>query len=130
MRAIRVVIVNGFDGGEMYAEYLRHHAVDVALFKTPPDALRDISSTVPDAIVTDIVFPDGSKGSAFIQQVRRLPITAGVPIVVLSGLVRESDRQLVREAGADLFLMKPSLPEALFGEIQNAIDASRRGQRP
>jgi DNA-binding response OmpR family regulator len=126
MAAGRVLIINSFDGGEMYATYLRYQRFEVRLFKRPEEALEKFEC--PDVVVTDVVFTDSDvDGLTFIRHLRQLG--PKVPIVVVSGYVRAVDRQAVRKAGASRFLMKPCLPAALLMEIEAILETQRRGER-
>lgn len=59
---------------------------------------------LPDLLLTDLSLPDGS-GVELIRQVRaRAP---DLPILVVSGLADERDRDRAEAAGADDYLAKP-----------------------
>lgn len=128
MSAARVLIINSFDGGEMYTDYLRHHRFQVRLCRRPEQAVEQFHAGRPDVVVTDMVFTNSDiDGATVIRRLRQVNPT--IPIIVLSGYVREEDRQVAREAGADRYLMKPCLPQALLTEVKIAIDSHRRGGR-
>ena len=57
-------------------------------------------------------------GVAAIQRLKEHSRTSKVPIVVLTGRVLRTNEQEAREAGADVFLTKPCLPD----EIERVID--------
>jgi DNA-binding response OmpR family regulator len=124
-----VLIVSCFDSGEMYASFLRHHRFEVMLFDEPSGAVVAVTTFQPEVIVTDLMFAGGLDALEFTRRVRESIRGAVIPVIVVSGYVRESDRQMAREAGADRFLIKPCLPETLMGEIDTAISAYRRGRR-
>lgn len=126
---IRIVIVNSFDSGPMYAEYLRSKHLVVHWFSSPGAALPQLGDIEPDVIVTDFVFHRGSSdGPSFIRSVRTMNGFAEVPIVVVSGYVRSVDRMLAREAGATLFLHQPCLPDQLLTVIWDVVACGRRGE--
>jgi DNA-binding response OmpR family regulator len=92
--ALRVAIVNSFDSGPMYAEFLRSRDLVVHCLTSPEAALPQLGDLAPDVIVTDFVFRHSSSdGPAFIRSVRSVSGFADVPIVVVSGYVssRRSD---------------------------------------
>src|SRR4029079_4186501 len=110
--AIRIVIVNSFDSGPMYAEYLRSRHLVVHWFSSPHAAQPQLADIGPDVIVTDFVFHRGdTDGPSVICTLRTMNGLAEVPIVVVSGYVRAVDRMVAREAGATMFLHKPCLPD-------------------
>jgi CheY-like chemotaxis protein len=125
----RVMLVSSFDDRLMYAEYLRHHALIVDEFQDPEEAIRFLSSLPPDVVVTDAVFDVRAKnGAAFIEQLRsRLDDSAS--IVVVSGYVRQTDRQMARAAGADVYLTKPVLPRDVLYQVRRALAARTEGRR-
>ncbi len=125
-----VLIVNSFDGREMYAERLRAQAVEVIEAERPEDALLRIASEPPAVIVTDMVFTHSRySGPEFMRAVRNNPACANVLVIVLSGFVRQLDHDVARDAGADLFLHTPCDPDMLFRHVTRALIANRRGKR-
>jgi DNA-binding response OmpR family regulator len=125
-----VWIVNSFDAGEMYAEYLQARQVDVRRTSKPEEIFAGAIRAAPAAIVTDLVFRESAfNGLTFIRRLREQPIFQHTTILVLSGYVREDDRQAARQAGADRFLLKPLLPQELLTAVTAAFAAHARGER-
>jgi DNA-binding response OmpR family regulator len=113
----------------MYGEYLRHHRLEVDGTETPEDALDLLNRQAPDVIVTELVFARRSMtGPTFIQTARRI-VDDATSIIVVSGFVRFEDREVAREAGADLFLTKPALPRDVLYQIRRALAAKIDGGR-
>ena len=113
----------------MYGEYLRHHRLEVDRCGTPEDALDLLNRQRPDVIVTELVFARRNMtGPAFIQTTRRT-VDNVTSIIVVSGFVRFEDREVAREAGADLFLPKPALPRDVLYQIRRARAAKIDGAR-
>ena len=69
-------------------------------------ALRLIEQTPPDLALLDVMMPD-MEGYELCRRLRQNPLTAGIPIVMLTALVDENDRLKGIEAGADDCLPKP-----------------------
>src|SRR4028118_505322 len=67
-----------------------------------------------DLYILDYKLADGA-GTALCQQIRALNAT--VPIVFLSGSVREQDKQAVKDAGATDFVEKPMDPQGLLNTL-------------
>lgn len=129
-RRLRVLIVNGFDGREMYVDFLRQCNLDVRSAARPMAALRILRRFRADVIVTDLVFPEGRvDGATFITVVRQQPGRREPVVIVVSGLTQPADERRVRAAGADAFLMKPCLPERLLLEMRRCL-ARRRAVAP
>jgi len=124
-----VLLVNSFDGREMYGDYLRANALIVSDADTPERALRNLDSVDPHVIVTDFVFLQSSYDGPCLLRELRTRVDSATSIVVVSGLVRQEDRAEARAAGADLYLVKPVLPSALLYEVRRALLLRRSGRR-
>jgi CheY-like chemotaxis protein len=128
MQGGTVLFVNSDEGCHRYVDALRDRGYTTLHALRPEDALRVLTSHLPDAVVTDIVFAESSiKGLAFIRDIR-LRVDDATSIVVLSRYVRADDREEARAAGADLFLVTPA-PTAVLFEVQRALILRRGGRR-
>ncbi len=92
-----------------------HH---VRSFRKPADALTELESFVPDAILSDIQMP-GMSGLEFCQQVRAMPHLQSTPFLFMSALGNRTDVRTGMNIGADDYLVKPFTPT----EIIEALDA-------
>jgi DNA-binding NarL/FixJ family response regulator len=124
-----VLFVQTGDDRHPYVDALAEQQLMVVEVSGPDDALRWLTSSAPDVVVTDFVFTESRIAAPdFIHAVRRRVDTA-TSIVVLSRYVRATDRDRARAAGADLFVMKPALPSALVFEVRRALILRRSGRR-
>lgn len=73
----------------------------------------------PDLIILDLVMP-GLSGLEVCRLLKNRSDFGDVPIIVMSVLDREVDRQHVFEAGADMFIHKPFNLEELLIVVDNA----------
>ena len=73
-------------------------------------------STRPDLLILDLRMPE-SNGVEVLNELRTDPATTDIPVLVLSGAVRRSDRDAAFEAGADEFLAKPFSPRELAATV-------------
>jgi two-component system, cell cycle response regulator DivK len=79
----------------------------------------------PDAIIMDLSLPtmDGW------QATRRLKgdeITKNIPVIVVTGHALAGVEKSARDAGADMFLTKPCLPEDLAATVVRVLDGKRQ----
>jgi DNA-binding response OmpR family regulator len=119
-----VLLVNSFDGREMYAEYLRFHRLDVSEASTPEIAFRQIVQNPPAVIITDRVFTASTiDGLSFVRAVRHQPECVCTSIIMLSGYVQQHDRDDARATGVDVFLMKPCFPAQLLFEVRRLLSS-------
>ena len=85
-------------------------------------AIRAINRNKIDAVFLDIMLPDIS-GLEFCRYVRRDPVLADLPIIVLSARVRPEDIREGLEAGANKYLTKPWLKESLLAALEEVFSA-------
>lgn len=126
---VRVLIVDSFDSGLMYSEFLRAYGLTAWRVATPEHAFEWLRASTPDVIVSDMIFARSAlDGPAFIRDVRHRRELRNTPVIVVSGLVRVADREAARAAGATTLAIKPCLPGALLGMITDVIEKTRAGE--
>lgn len=84
------------------------------------EALRMVSATQFDLIVTDVHMPEMG-GLALIREVRKLPNYASVPILVLTSDYSRERLKEGREVGASGWLIKPPQRDALVKTVRKAL---------
>ena len=84
---------------------------------TLKEGVVDAATEKPDLAILDLGLPDGD-GKDFITQVRAW---SGMPIIVLSARVDESDKVAALDAGADDYLTKPFGVAELRARVRAAL---------
>jgi two-component system, cell cycle response regulator DivK len=107
------------DTRDMYAEFLRYHRFTPIAVADGVVALNEASRA--DVIVTGIALHGGMDGIELIARLRRDERTQDIPVVVLTACVLENDRQQAQNAGCDVFLPKPCLPDQVLSEIRRVL---------
>jgi two-component system KDP operon response regulator KdpE len=97
------------------------YAVDAA--ETKEEALASLASRPPDALVLDLVLPDG-QGVEVCQEVRRW---SRLPILVLSAVGDEREKVRALDAGADDYVTKPFGTEELLARLRALLRRSGDG---
>ncbi len=121
---LRVLLVDdAIDEREMYAECLRRQGVCTLQAQSAADAYRLATEWSPDVVVTDIRLVGHAGGLELTRQLKRSPETAAVPVVVLSG-VHPQNQAAAADAGCDLFLTKPCLPDELARALAGMLVSS------
>ena len=124
-----VLLVNGFDDRDLYAEHFRANDLLVYNAATPEHALAQMERAEPALVVTDFVFQQSAlDGPAFIRELRAR-LDDAVSIIVVSGFAREEDRAAARAAGADMYLVRPAQPNAVLYEVRRGLILQRSGRR-
>lgn len=75
----------------------------------------------PDLIITDLAMPQ-MDGQELIRQLRKIPQTQAIPIIVSSAKTFEADRQISLAAGANAFLPKPLETNLLLQLLQQHLN--------
>ncbi len=88
----------------------------VEQFDPNGDVLTQIQAHKPDAILLDVNFKGMSAdGFDLVKTLRADPALAGTRVLMTSGINYERE---AKEAGADGFLLKPFMPDALIEHIR------------
>jgi two-component system, OmpR family, alkaline phosphatase synthesis response regulator PhoP len=83
-------------------------------------ALRLARAERPSLLVLDLMLP-GLDGLDVTRALRRDPVTAQLPIIMLTARVEEADRLIGLELGADDYLTKPFSPRELVARIRAVL---------
>jgi len=125
-RAGLVLIVDDTsDTRELYAFYLDHVGFSVSAVADGETAVAAAVEMEPDVIVMDLSMPN-LDGIAATQRLRLLPRTRNVPVILLTGFPRKAIERGALEAGVDVFLTKPCLPEDLVAHVRRVMESKGR----
>ncbi len=84
-------------------------------------ALTLIHEDKPDLILLDILMP-GLTGIDLCTLLKHNPLTADIPVIMLSGLDSPADERAASVAGALGFITKPFSPERILSQIEQLTD--------
>ncbi len=96
---------------------LRGAGYEVARAATAEEALAAAATRPPDAVVLDLVLPDGSG----VDVCRELRTWSSVPIVILSAIGEEGQKVAALDAGADDYVTKPFGMGELLARLRAAM---------
>ena len=120
MRTGRVLVVDDDrDLCDLLSDFLAEEGYEVTRAYTGQNAIDSVRSSVPDAILLDLLLPDVS-GSAVAHALRAAIGTADVPIVIISG-DRAALARSTQEISADSFLEKPFSLAAVQAAVLAAL---------
>jgi two-component system cell cycle response regulator len=111
---------------KLVSRLLEMEGYEVITARSGEDALRLIEQTPPDMALLDVRMPD-MEGYELCRRLRQNPLTAGIPIVMLTALVDENDRLKGIEAGADDCLPKPFDVDLLRGLLARFLHHRNSG---
>jgi two-component system cell cycle response regulator len=96
---------------------LRAEYFEVALAASGPEALALSTAWAPDVILLDIMMP-GMDGYEVCRRLKAVPVTAHIPVVMVTALTEQAERVRGLEAGADDFISKPVDTALLFARLR------------
>jgi two-component system chemotaxis response regulator CheY len=99
---------------------LTSYGFDVEMARNGIEGMEVIREVPPDLILTDLYMPK-MDGFAFIEQVKRIPTTQDIPIIVVSAWPTGDHRQRAFECGALGFVDKPYDTDALVDLIKENL---------
>ncbi|HRK98688.1 MAG TPA: PleD family two-component system response regulator [Alphaproteobacteria bacterium] len=85
-----------------------------------PEALKKIVECNPDVVLLDVMMP-GMDGFEVCRQIKANPLTAHIPVVMVTALTDVEDRVRGLENGADDFLSKPVNDVALMARVRSLV---------
>jgi len=112
------------DSRDLYAEYFETRGFSVVTARDGTGAVQAALEHVPEVIVMDLAMPQ-IDGLTAIQRIKADARLQQTRVIVLTGYHFALERSAL-EAGADLFLRKPCLPERL--ELH--VNGLRQEQNP
>ncbi|MBE9135930.1 response regulator [Nodosilinea sp. LEGE 07088] len=90
-------------------------------------ALGVISAYRPGLVLLDLVLPD-MDGYALCQRLKANPLTAEIPVIVLSSLVDSLDRVKAFQVGATDYITKPFSAQEVLVRVQNQLRLAQQRQ--
>ncbi|UCG38209.1 MAG: response regulator [bacterium] len=109
--------------------YLQRSSFDISSAVTGKEALRKARKLLPDLILLDQILPDKS-GQDVCRELKKDPVTASMPIIIVSSGDRETSRARTAEAGCDGLIFKPIRRDLLVTMVEELLGvATRRWSR-
>ena len=120
-RPLVLIVEDDADTRDMYALFLDFSAVGVVTAANAEVGFALAVEHQPDVIVTDFMLSGPGTGGDLCRRLRQHPLTAAVPVIVLTGSSRESDTRATIDAGCNEIRLKPYLPDALLNDIRELL---------
>ena len=97
--------------------YLERHGFRVLTAEDGESAVRQARQHLPNVILMDYSVPQ-LDGIGATQELKKDPLTAGIPIVLLTAHTYGAVGKRAREAGCSAFLFKPVEPQRVLDEVR------------
>jgi len=99
---------------------LERNNFNVLLAKDGVDALRQLQDVKPDVMLVDIEMPR-MDGYDLTRNVRSAPVTAGIPIIMITSRTAEKHRSMAFELGVNEYLGKPYQEDELMKLVRQYV---------
>lgn len=103
---------------------LRDKGVEVLPVMRAEEGLEEAKKAKPDLILLDVILPT-MNGFEFLEKLRKEPGLDKTPVVILSNLSDDSDKERARSLGVLAYLVKADFS---LSEISTAIEAILNGK--
>lgn len=91
------------------------------------DGIESATTNIPDIIICDIMMP-GIDGFEVTKQLKNNPLTAHIPIILLTAKVEDVDKIKGNNIGADAYVSKPFNSQLLKAQVRNLLENRRKLQ--
>jgi CheY-like chemotaxis protein len=118
-----VLVIDGHDDTRTTLRWcLETWGLRVIEAATGPEGLQVVSTTGPDAVVTEL-WLSGFDGYELVRRLRADEKTSAIPIIAHTSRCLPKDLSEAARAGCDAVLAKPSSPDALHAELCRLLTA-------
>lgn len=87
------------------------------------DALHRLAAENFNLVITDAIMPGGGDGYALTRTIRKHPLLARLPVILLTGKREKSDVEKGIESGVSDYVVKPIDPELLLAKISHLLSS-------
>lgn len=115
-----IVLVDDDNEMRAYLKLELQSAYNVEAFSNGKDAWARISTSIPDAVITDLVM-EKMDGAELCSKIKKNPGTNHIPVLLLTSSTDENSQHRCIESGADRFFTKPIALDILKSAIAGAI---------
>jgi len=123
MRGTILVVDDEPDQLEVVKTILSDAGFSVAITTNGFDALKLVDKSLPGLIIVDANMPT-MNGFALCESLRRAPATAGIPIIMLTGLTGNLSRMNGLLHGASAYMTKPYKIDELIARVNELMKRS------
>ncbi len=124
-RPERVLVVDDDSDIVRFVEMnLRFEGFDVVVAGDGPQALAEIGQRRPDLVLLDVMMPE-LDGVEVTRRIRADPLTAGLPVIMLTAKGLGADRVAGLTAGADDYIIKPFDTLELVARVRSTLRRNR-----
>ncbi|MCS6809093.1 MAG: response regulator [Bacteroidota bacterium] len=110
---------------KLFVLLLERAGFDVKAFGDGTAALSWLSTHSVDAVVSNIILPEGMNGIDILHRVRALFANTRIPVVALTSFAKRGEREQYLSIGFDGCIAKPINPQTFADELRVVIHMPR-----
>jgi phosphate regulon transcriptional regulator PhoB len=114
---------------ELVKYNLEKEGFEVAVAYDGEGAIATGEREIPSLIVLDIMLPN-IDGLEVCRRLKRNPVTAHIPIIMLTAKGEEADRVVGLELGADDYVVKPFSVRELIARVKTVLRRTGASEKP
>lgn len=100
---------------------------DIIVAMDGEGALEAVAEDTPDLILLDIMMPE-IDGFEVCKRIKDNPATASIPVIFLSALTEDAEKQKGLDLGAVDFITKPFNPDEIQTKVKQYLLAALEGR--
>jgi DNA-binding response OmpR family regulator len=124
-----LVVEDSQDIADLIRHYLERAGHTVEQLSSGRDVVARVRASAPDLVILDLMLP-GMDGFLVCQALRHEPVSAAIPIIMLTARGEEADRVRGLELGADDYVVKPFSPKELVARVTAHLRRQDRAKSP
>lgn len=105
----------------IFCKLLERNGYETVVASDGEEAIETAVQSRPEVIVMDVVMP-GMNGFQATRKLSRNPVTAHIPVVIVSSKGQETDRIWGLRQGAYQYLVKPVEERELLAAVEAALE--------
>lgn len=106
----------------VFTTLLERAGHQVVAVSSAEDGIERVRSDLPDLVIMDVIMP-GMNGFQATRTLTRDPVTAGIPVVMITTKSMETDRVWGMRQGAKAFITKPVNEKDLLACINDLLSS-------
>lgn len=114
---------------ELLEAILQAAGFDVLKAYNGKQAIEMVGKERPDLLLLDIMMPE-LDGSQVCEMLKKDPLNANLPVIMVTAKDKESDIVQSLERGADEYIVKPINKKDLLGKIEDMLAKASKNSLP
>ncbi|MAJ91367.1 MAG: hypothetical protein CMF40_04165 [Legionellales bacterium] len=101
-----VLIDDNESSHKFFLRSVENLSIDLKAYRSADTAMKFLNDNKPSLLFLNIILPD-KNGLAFLSELRKLPLHAKTPVIILTSNDYSQDRTVASELGVLDFIVKP-----------------------